>query len=147
MRAQFRETILGTAGRAREPWRRCGETEGASVAVLKQNIRFLAASLKKMVRMIEFLQKIRGFVRPYRGRFFMGLLCGVFYGLANGLLPGAVKVVIDLIFTKATNFHEQLEKAPHWIQPAPHWLGTQLAEFSAPTLTWGWVLVAEAAAA
>jgi len=100
-----------------------------------------------MVRMIEFLQKIRGFVRPYRGRFFMGLLCGVFYGLANGLLPGAVKVVIDLIFTKATNFHEQLEKAPHWIQPAPHWLGTQLAEFSAPTLTWGWVLVAEAAAA
>jgi len=95
-----------------------------------------------MVRMIEFLQKIWGFVRPYRGRFFMGLLCGVFYGLANGLLLGAVKVVIDLIFTKATNFHEQLEKAPHWIQPVTHWLGTQLPEFSAPTSTWGWVLVA-----
>ena len=62
--------------------------------------------------MTDFLRQLWGFVRPYRGRFFLGLLCGVFYGLVNGLLLGAVKVVTELIFNGSTNFHEQLEQAP-----------------------------------
>jgi hypothetical protein len=38
--------------------------------------------------MIDFLRQLWGFVRPYRGRFLPGLLCGVFYGLVGGGLPG-----------------------------------------------------------
>ncbi len=40
--------------------------------------------------MIYFLRQIWGFVRPYRGRFYLGLLCGVFYGLTQGLLLGVL---------------------------------------------------------
>ena len=92
--------------------------------------------------MIYFLRQLWGFVRPYRGRFFLGLLCGIFYGFANGALLGAAKVVIDLIFNGSTNFREQLEKAPHWIHPFTHRLAVMLPEFHAPTTTLGWVLVA-----
>lgn len=92
--------------------------------------------------MIYFLRQLWGFVRPYRGRFFLGLLCGVFYGFTNGALLGAAKVVIDLIFNGSTNFREQLEKAPHWILPFTHRLAVMLPEFHAPTTTLGWVLVA-----
>ena len=62
--------------------------------------------------MIAFLRQLWGFVHPYRGRFFLGLLCGVFYGFTNGALLGAAKVVIDLIFSGSSNFHESLEKEP-----------------------------------
>ena len=92
--------------------------------------------------MIYFLRQLWGFVRPYRGRFFLGLLCGIFYGFTNGALLGAAKVVIDLIFNGSTNFREQLEKAPHWILPFTHRLAVMLPEFHAPTTTLGWVLVA-----
>ena len=92
--------------------------------------------------MIYFLRQLWGFVRPYRGRFFLGLLCGIFYGFTNGALLAAAKVVIDLIFNGSTNFHEQLEKAPHWIHPFTHRLAVMLPEFHAPTTTLGWVLVA-----
>jgi subfamily B ATP-binding cassette protein MsbA len=91
--------------------------------------------------MADFLKKLWGFVRPYRGRFFLGLVCGIFYGLTNGLLLGVAKVVIDLIFSGSTNFHEQLEKAPHWIRPLTHWLASSLPEFRAPVSQFGWVLV------
>jgi len=91
---------------------------------------------------IYFLRQRWGFVRPYRGRFFLGLLCGIFYGFTNGALLGAAKVVIDLIFNGSTNFREQLEKAPHWILPFTHRLAVMLPEFHAPTTTLGWVLVA-----
>jgi subfamily B ATP-binding cassette protein MsbA len=93
--------------------------------------------------MIAFLKKLWGFVRPYRGRFFLGLLCGVFYGLTNGLILGAAKVVVDLIFSGATNFHEQLEKAPHWIRPLTHRLDSVLPEFHAPAPddTVHWLLI------
>jgi subfamily B ATP-binding cassette protein MsbA len=91
---------------------------------------------------IYFLRQLWGFVRPYRGRFFLGLLCGIFYGFTNGALLGAAKVVIDLIFNGSTNFREQLEKAPHWILPFTHRLAVMLPEFHAPTTTLGWVLVA-----
>jgi subfamily B ATP-binding cassette protein MsbA len=91
--------------------------------------------------MIDFLKKLWGFVRPYRVRFFLGLLCGIFYGLTNGLLLGVAKVVVDLIFSGSTNFHEQLEKTPHWIRPFTHWLASALPEFHAPGSQFGWVLV------
>jgi ATP-binding cassette, subfamily B, bacterial MsbA len=94
--------------------------------------------------MIEFLRSVWQFVRPYRVRFYLGLLCGVLYGLTNGILLGVAKVVMDLIFAGATNFHEKLETAPHWIRPFTHWLASILPEIHAPTSELGWVLLASA---
>src|ERR1017187_9468602 len=100
------------------------------------------------VSMIAFLRQLWGFVRPYRGRFFLGLLCGILYSLTNGVLLGAAKVVMDLIFTGSTNFHEQLAKnlakTPHWIHPFTDRLVSAAPELPAPTSQLGWALVAGA---
>jgi len=96
----------------------------------------------------DFLRQLWGFVRPYRGRFFLGLLCGILYALTNGALLGAAKVVMDLIFTGSTNFHEQLAthlaKTPHWIHPFTDRLVSAAPELPAPTSQLGWALVAGA---
>ena len=93
--------------------------------------------------MTYFLRQLWVFVRPYRGRFFLGLLCGIFYGLVNGVLMGTVKVVVQLVFDGKTNLHEQLEAAPKWIHPLSHRLATLVPEFHAPAAkdTLGWLLV------
>jgi len=94
--------------------------------------------------MIAFLRQLWGFVRPYRGRFFLGLLCGVGYGLVNGLLLGTVKVVVQLVFEGQTNLHQQLEHAPKWIHPFSHRLAVLVPEFHAPaanaTLSWALII-------
>ena len=94
--------------------------------------------------MIDFLRSVWSFVQPYRVRFFLGLMCGVLYGLTNGILLGVAKVVMDLIFAGTTNFHDKLEKAPHWLRPFTHWLASVLPEFHAPTSELGWVILASA---
>jgi subfamily B ATP-binding cassette protein MsbA len=94
--------------------------------------------------MIEFLRNVWQFVQPYRVRFYLGLVCGVLYGLTNGVLLGVAKVVMDLIFAGATNFHEKLENAPHWLRPFTHWVASILPELHAPTSTFGWALLASA---
>ena len=93
--------------------------------------------------MIYFLRQLWGFVRPYRGRFFLGLLCGIFYGLVNGLLLGAVKVVVQLVFEGETNLHQQLESAPKWIHPLSHQLASLVPELHAPAAndTVRWLLI------
>ena len=88
--------------------------------------------------MIIFLRHIWGFVRPYRGRFYLGLLCGVFYGISQGVLLGVLQVVMDLIFTGQTNYHEKLENARPWIQPLTHRLAAVLPEIHAPKTHGGW---------
>ena len=91
--------------------------------------------------MTDFLKKLWGFVRPYRGRFFLGLLCGIFYGLTNGLLIGTINVVMQLTFKNETTLHKKLEEAPHWIRPLSHWLSDRLPEMHAPASMAGWALV------
>src|SRR5664279_204645 len=93
--------------------------------------------------MIDFLRKLWSFVRPYRGRFFLGLLCGVFFGLVNGLLLGTVKVVVQLVFEGKTNLHQQLESAPRWIHPLSQPLAALVPEFHAPLPddTFAWLLI------
>jgi hypothetical protein len=90
--------------------------------------------------MIDFLRKIWGFVRPCRGRFLLGLLCGVLFGLVNGLLLGAVKVVVQWVFEGETNLHQRFESAPKWIHPLSHQLAAPVPELPAPkpneTLRW-----------
>jgi ATP-binding cassette, subfamily B, bacterial MsbA len=94
--------------------------------------------------MFEFLGSVWSFVRPYRVRFYLGLLCGVLYGLTNGILLAVAKVVMDLIFIGSTNFHHQLEKAPLWIRPFTQWIASILPEIHAPVSEMGWAILASA---
>jgi len=93
--------------------------------------------------MYKFLRQLWGFVRPYRGRFFLGLLCGIGYGLVNGILLFTVRMVVQLVFSHKTDLHSQLEKAPHWIHPVSERLAAMVPEFDAPKAddTLGWVLI------
>jgi subfamily B ATP-binding cassette protein MsbA len=94
--------------------------------------------------MIDFLRQLWGFVRPYRGRFFLGLLCGIFYGLANGVLLGTVRVVVQLVFEGSVDLHEKLEAAPKWIHPLSHRLAELVPPIPAPaandTLSWALII-------
>ena len=90
---------------------------------------------------IYFLRQLWTFVHPYRGRFFLGLLCGIGYGLVNGVLLGTVKVVVQLVFEGETNLRQQLENAPRWIHPLSHWLASIVPDFRPPTSQVGWLLV------
>ena len=93
--------------------------------------------------MTDFLRKLLGFVKPYRRRFIAGLVCGIFYGLTSGALLATVKIVTGLVFKGETNFHEQLEKAPHWVHPLTHALASWLPEFRAPASSndWHWLVI------
>jgi len=93
--------------------------------------------------MTDFLRKIWGFVQPYRGRFFLGLLCGTAYGLLNGLLIAAVKVVVQLVFEGECNLHQQLEAAPKWIHPLTTRLAALIPPVHAPPVNdhLAWILI------
>ncbi|MEI8291558.1 MAG: ABC transporter transmembrane domain-containing protein [Verrucomicrobiota bacterium] len=93
--------------------------------------------------MIAFLRQLWNFVHPYRGRFFLGLLCGTLYGVVNGLLIGAVKIVIQLVFEKECNFRQQLEAAPRWIYPLAHKLAVFVPDVHAPSASnhLAWLLI------
>src|SRR4051812_33348636 len=93
--------------------------------------------------MIYFLRRLWEFVRPYRGRLLLGLICGILFGLANGILIGAVKVVIQLVFEGKTDLYSQLDNAPRWIQPLSHRLALIAPEMHAPAPNdrIGWLLV------
>jgi len=82
--------------------------------------------------MISFLSQLWGFVRPYRGRLILGLACGIFYGLVNGLLIATVKVVVQLVFEGGCDLHEKLEAAPKWIHPFSHQLALMVPSLPAP---------------
>src|ERR1700744_3462126 len=96
--------------------------------------------------MTEFLRKLWGFIRPYRVRFFLGLLCGIFYGVVNGLLIGTVRMVIQLVFEGGTNFHQKLLEAPTWIRPIAVPLSKIVPEISAPAPDnhLAWILIVAA---
>ena len=93
--------------------------------------------------MIDFLRQLWDFVRPYRGRLLLGLMCGIAFGLTNGILIGAVKVVIQLVFEGKTDLYSQLENAPRWIQPLSHRLAAIAPQLHAPAADdrSGWLLV------
>ena len=93
--------------------------------------------------MKDFLRQLWGFVRPYRGRFFLGLLCGIGYGVVNGILLFTVRMVVQLVFEHKTNLHTQLVHAPAWIHPVSEPLAALVPEFEAPKPNdiLGWVLI------
>jgi ABC-type multidrug transport system fused ATPase/permease subunit len=93
--------------------------------------------------MTAFLGKLWEFVRPYRGRLLLGLLCGVLFGLVNMLLIGVVKIVVQLVFEGKTDLNSQLASAPTWIAPLSHRLAAIVPEIHAPAVgdRFGWLLV------
>jgi subfamily B ATP-binding cassette protein MsbA len=78
-----------------------------------------------------FFRRIWTFVRPYRGRLFLGLACGVLSAAANGALAIAIKQVINLQFAgsatassaqalaKAPVSHSMLDGLGHWLPQLP----------------------------
>ena len=93
--------------------------------------------------MIDFLRQLWKFIRPYRARLLLGLLCGTLFGLANGLLIGTVKIVVQLVFEGTTDLHSQLVNGPRWLQPLTRHLAEMVPEIHAPALgdRVGWLLI------
>jgi len=48
--------------------------------------------------MFAFLRRIWPFVRPYRSRLVLGLVCGVLSAVASATLVGLIKIVVKLVF-------------------------------------------------
>ncbi len=94
--------------------------------------------------MTTFLRRLWAFVRPYRFRFMIGLVCGTCFGLANGAFAAAVKAVVDLVFAGSTDIHARLEKAPALLRPLTDRLAQWLPELHAPTSLLGWIIVVSA---
>ena len=65
---------------------------------------------KKKLSFFELLRqgwgpylKLAAYMRPYRRRFILGLVCGVAAGMLNGVFPLVVKIVGDRLFPGGTN--------------------------------------------
>jgi len=93
--------------------------------------------------MIAFLRQLWQFVRPYRVRFFLGLICGALFGAMNGLLLASVRIVFQLVFKHELTLRDQLEKAPAWIHPLSHRLAAIVPNIQAPAADdhIGWMLI------
>ena len=57
-----------------------------------------------------FLLRLWVYMRPYRTRFILGSVCGVLYGLTNGVLILAVNSFVNVVFTGTAHIHESLAK-------------------------------------
>jgi len=82
--------------------------------------------------MIDFLRKLWQFVHPYRGRFFLGLVCGGFFAITNGLLIGSIRVVMQLVFKHKLTLHTDLVNTPAWIHPLSLRLAAVIPDINAP---------------
>jgi subfamily B ATP-binding cassette protein MsbA len=69
--------------------------------------------------MISFLRRLWSYVRPYRTRLFLGLICGILLALANGALYSIVKLVGNSIFKNSVDLSVDPEKThlPAFIRP------------------------------
>lgn len=80
--------------------------------------------------MIEFLLKVWGLARPYRGRLLLGVLCGIVGGLLEPLMIVTVTFVYGLVFPSAggvpvgARWPNAPESVRQWIQAAQQALGS-----------------------
>src|SRR5690242_8726888 len=89
--------------------------------------------------MKAFLQRIWVFVRPYRQRLFLGLLCGCVYALSSGAIMLLVQMVVDAVFpgTERFSLMKQVEKWPEFIQPLARSILQRLPDIQSPNSTSG----------
>src|SRR3954447_12719738 len=93
--------------------------------------------------MIAFLRRIWVFVRPYKTRLILGLLCGILYAVANGALVMIIKAVVNHVFPgpEAPAAAQQLQSAPAAFRPMLQKLAAFLPHFNFPESKSGLVLV------
>ncbi len=98
--------------------------------------------------MKTFLRRLWVYMRPYRTRFILGSVCGLLYGLTNGAVILAVKIFVDVVFSKdhSTHIHEQLSKWQEYsaqFRPLVEKLKANLPEITAPgdTDLRGWAIL------
>ena len=78
--------------------------------IAKMSLRdFLRASREPYMRLASYL-------KPYRGRFLLGMLCGALFGVANGGLVFLIRKVVPLIFPDDGS---HTLKFPDWMHLAP----------------------------
>jgi subfamily B ATP-binding cassette protein MsbA len=78
--------------------------------IAKMSLReFLRASREPYMRLASYL-------KPYRGRFLLGMLCGALFGVANGGLVFLIRKVVPLIFP---DDGEHTLKFPAWMHLPP----------------------------
>src|SRR5215510_1277984 len=49
--------------------------------------------------MTKFLRRLWPFVRPYRARLLLGLICGILYAGLNAVVLAGIRVIVDLVFS------------------------------------------------
>ena len=93
--------------------------------------------------MRAFYRRIWAFARPYQGRLFLGLVCGILCALMNGALLLVVKVVVDLVFqgTAQRTVAQYLERLPHFLRPLVERLTQALPALNSPPSPLGTVLI------
>ena len=99
--------------------------------------------------MKTFLRRLWVYMRPYRTRFILGSVCGIVYGMSNGILILIIKSVVGLIYGSTettrgtTHFHEQLTNAPAAFKPLANAIIKNVPEFTAPAYHdhLGWMLL------
>jgi subfamily B ATP-binding cassette protein MsbA len=74
--------------------------------------------------MIEFLNRLWQFARPYRVRLFLGVLTGILAGLMAPLLIAAITLVSTLVFQPADGAAKPITGVPAFAQP---WLDSARA--------------------
>ncbi len=75
---------------------------------------------------LPFLKKLWSYIRPYRGRFLLGQLCGILFAALNGALPLLMKTVLGLALPETkisqTAFvRNRGEDAMLWPDASPTW--------------------------
>jgi subfamily B ATP-binding cassette protein MsbA len=81
--------------------------------------------------MIAFLRKLWIYVRPYRARLIMGLICGILLALANGALYMVVRLVGDLLFNGTVQLamdEKHIQNVPRFFQPLLRSLSAHLPQ-------------------
>jgi subfamily B ATP-binding cassette protein MsbA len=93
--------------------------------------------------MATLFRNIWVFVRPYRKRLFMGLLCGLLYALSSGATMLLVRAIVNLVFPGTGHFSvaEQLERVPAMLRPLTDRLAGWLPELRSPISKSGQVLI------
>ncbi len=60
----------------------------------------------------EPYMRLASYMKPYRGRFLMGVLCGALFGVANGALVLLIRQVVPMVFPDGG---EHTLKVPKWM--------------------------------
>src|SRR6185436_11153868 len=90
--------------------------------------------------MIAFLRRLWPYVQPYRGRLMLGVICGVIYGLSNGAVIVAIKLVVNLVFGGGVSVAEELSHVPQWLHPLAEAITKRIPQLSSPSSMVGLVL-------